>query len=98
MGLGTMFKANKAARAQQKGDKAEAMRLFEECFQEGLTDPRYVLSYAVLMIRDGQYQKAKDFLVKYQKAPGMTPDQRITLIVDYAACCFRLGDQDQGVR
>ncbi len=98
MGLGTMFKANKAARAQQKGDKAEAMRLFEECFQEGLTDPRYVLSYAVLMIRDGQYQKAKDFLVKYQKAPGMTPDQRITLIVDYAACCFRLGDLDKGVR
>ena len=98
MGLGTMFKANKAYREQKNGHSGEAMRLFEECFQEGLTDPRYVLSYAVLLIRDGQYQKAKDFLVKYQKAPGMTQDQRVTLIVDYAACCYRLGDLDKGVR
>jgi tetratricopeptide (TPR) repeat protein len=93
-----MFKANKAYRAQKNGDEAEAMRLYEECFQEGLADPRYVLAYAVLMLRDGQYQKAKDFLVKHQKAPGMTPDQRVTLIVDYAACCYRLGDLDKGVR
>ena len=98
MGLGTMFKANKAYRAQKNGDEAEAMRMYEECFQEGLADPRYVLAYAVLMLRDGQYQKAKDFLVKHQKAPGMTPDQRVTLIVDYAACCYRLGDLDKGVR
>ena len=98
MGLGTMFKANKAYRAQKNGDETEAMRLYEECFQEGLADPRYVLAYAVLMLRDGQYQKAKDFLVKHQKAPGMTPDQRVTLIVDYAACCYRLGDLDKGVR
>ena len=98
MGLGTMFKANKAYRAQKNGDNAGAMRLYEECFQEGLDDARYVMAYGVLLIRDGQYQKAKDFLVKHQKAPGMTPDQRVNLIVDYAACCFRLGDLDKGVR
>ena len=97
MGLGTMFKANKAYRAQQKGNEGEAMRLYEECFGEGLVDPRYLLSYAVLLIRDGQYQKAKDLLVKHQKAPGMTADQRVTLIVDYAACCYRLGDLDKAV-
>ena len=98
MGLGTMFRANKAYRAQQNGRNEEAMRLYESCFQEGLDDARYALAYAVLLIRDGQYQKAKDFLVKHQKAQGMTADQRITLIVDYAACCFRLGDLDKGVR
>ncbi len=98
MGFLTMFKANKAYRAQKNGDAKEAMRLYEECFAEGLNDPRYVLAYAVLIIRDGQYQKAKDFLVKYQKAPGMTPDQRVSLIVDYSACCFRLGDLDKAIR
>ena len=98
MGLGTMFRANKAYRAQQNGRNEEAMRLYESCFQEGLDDARYALAYAVLLIRDGQYQKAKDLLVKHQKAQGMTADQRITLIVDYAACCFRLGDLDKGVR
>ena len=97
MGLGTMLKANKAYREQRNGNSRTAMALYEECFGEGLNDPRYVLAYAVLMIRDGQYQKAKDFLVKHQKAPGMTPEQRVNLIVDYAACCYRLGDLDKAV-
>ncbi len=98
MGFGTMFKANRAYKTQQKGNNEEAIRLYEECFAEGLNDPRYVLAYAVLIIREGRYQEAKDFLVKHQKAPGMTPDQRTTLIVDYAACCFRLGELDKAVR
>ena len=97
MGILTSFKANKAYRAQQGGKTEEAIRLYEECFAEGLNDARYVLSYAVLIIRDGQYQKAKDFLVKNQKAQGMTPDQKVSLIVDYAACCFRLGELDKAI-
>ena len=97
MGFLTSFKANKAYRLQQKGQKAEALKLYEEAFAEGLNDPRYNLAYALLIIRGGDYQKAKEFLVKHQKAPGMTQDQRITLFVDYAACCFRLGDLDKGI-
>ena len=93
----TGIKANKAYRLQRNGNKEEALRLYEECFAEGLDDPRYNLAYALLIIRDGQYQKAKDFLVKHQKAPGMTQDQRTNLLVDYAVCCFRLGDLDKGI-
>ena len=96
MGLGTVFKANKALKAQKNGNKQEAMRLYEECFNEGLADMRYVLSYAVLLIRDGQYQKARELLVKYQKLP-MQPEQRINMIVDYSACVFRMGDTDKAV-
>ena len=96
MGIFTAVKANKAYRLQQKGQQEEAIRLYEEAFAEGPMDPRYLLSYALLIIRDGQYQKAKDFLVKYQKVQ-MSPDQRTTLLVDYAACCFRLGDLDKGI-
>ncbi len=97
MGFMTSFKANKAYRLQQKGQKEEALKLYEEAFAEGLNEPRYVLAYAMIIIRNGEYQKAKDFLVKHQKAPGMTQDQRITLFVDYAACCFRLGNIDKGI-
>ena len=97
MGFLTPIKANKAYRLQQKGQKDEALKLYEEVFSEGMNEPRYVLAYALLMIRDGEYQKAKDFLVKHQKAPGMTGDQRTNLLVDYAVCCFRLGDVDKGI-
>ena len=97
MGFLTPIKANKAYRFQQKGQREEARKLYEEAFAEGLNDPRYVLSYALLLIRSGEYQKAKDHLVKYQKAPGMTQEQRVTLLVDYAACCFRLGNIDKAI-
>ena len=97
MGFMTGLKANKAYRLQRNGQTEEAIKIYEEAFAEGLNDPRYVLAYALLIIRKGEYQKAKDFLVKHQKAPGMTPDQRGTLLVDYATCCFRLGDLDKGI-
>ena len=96
MGIFSTVKANKAYRLQQKGEKQEAIRLYEEAFQEGVNDPRYNLAYALLIIREGQYQKAKDFLVKHQKTP-MSQEQRTTLLVDYAACCFRLGNLDKGI-
>ena len=97
MGFMTGLKANKAYRLQKNGQTEEAIRIYEEVFAEGMNDPRYVLAYALLIIRKGEYQKAKEFLVKHQKAPGMTPDQRVTLLVDYATCCFRLGDLDKGI-
>ena len=97
MGFMTGIKANKAYRLQKNGQTEEAIKIYEEAFAEGLNEPRFVLAYALLIIRKGEYQKAKDFLVKHQKAPGMTPDQRVTLLVDYAACCFRLGDLDKGI-
>ena len=49
MGFGTMFKANRALKAQKNGATDEAVRLYEECFAEGLNDARYVLPYAVLI-------------------------------------------------
>ena len=97
MGVFSGFKATKAMKMQKAGNKEEAIRLYEESFAEGMNQPRFLLAYALLLIRDGQYQKAKDFLVKNQKAPGMTQQQRIELLVDYACCCFKLGSLDKGI-
>ena len=96
MGFMSAMKANKAHRLQQAGRREEAIKLYEEAFAEGLNDPRFLLAYALLIIRDGQYQKAKEFLVKHQKVQ-MAPGQRVELLVYYATCCFRLGDVDKGI-
>ena len=96
MGIGAYLKGSKAIKLQKKGEKEEAIRLYEEAFAEGLNDPRFLMPYALLIIRDGQYQKAKEFLVAHQKAP-LTPSQRVELMVYYATCCFRLGNVDKGV-
>ena len=96
MGFMSAMKANKAHRLQQAGRREEAIKLYEEAFAEGLNDARFLLAYALLIIRDGQYQKAKEFLVKHQKVQ-MAPGQRVELLVYYATCCFRLGDVDKGI-
>ena len=91
------MKAAKAVRLQKAGNRTEAIRLYEEAFAEGVNDPRYLLPYALMIIRDGQYQKAREFLVKHQKAPGMSPQQRTELLVYYATCCLRLGNVEKGI-
>ena len=97
MKLKTIMNANKALRLQKNGNGREAIPLYEEAFADGLNDPRFLLPYALLIIRDGQYQKAKEVLVAHQKAPGMTQEQRVELLVYYATCCFRLGNTDKGI-
>ena len=97
MGIKAYFKGSKAIKLHKKGENEAAKRLYEEAFAEGLNDPRFLLPYALLIIREGQYQEAKEFLVKHQKTPGMSQDQRVTMLVNYAACCFRLGNIDKGI-
>lgn len=96
MGIMSVLKANKALRFQRNGKNAEALRLYEEAIAEGMNDPRFFMPYALLLVREGQYQKAKEFLVAHQKAP-LSPGQRVELLVYYATCCFRLGDVDKGI-
>ena len=93
----SIIKGNRAFALQKKGQKDEAIRLYEEAIAEGLNDPRYLMPYALLIIRDGQYQKAKDFLVAHQRVPGMSQQQRTELLVYYAVCCLRLGCVDKGI-
>ena len=97
MGLKALFLGNKAYRAHSKGNYEEAMKLYEEAMADGLDQPRFILGYAVLLLRSGQYEKARDLLVKAQKLPGLSPDMKTELFVDYAAAVFRLGDLDKGV-
>lgn len=97
MGFMTNMKARQAATKQSKGDVEGAMQLYKEAVAEGLNDPRMLLSYSVLLLRKGQYQDARDLLVKTQKVPGLTDDQRVTLFVNYAACVYKQGDLQKGI-
>ena len=97
MGFMTNMKGNRAYMLQSKGKLDEARKLYEEAYAGGLNDPRCLLAYAVLLLRSGEFAKAKDVLVKTQKAPGITAEQKTQLFMNYAACVYRLGDIDKGI-
>ena len=98
MGFMANMKANKAMTLQTKGDSEGARKLYEEAIEGGMNMPRALLGYALLLIRAGEYTKAQDVLVKTQKAPGLTAEQKSQLFMDYAVCCYKLNDTARGVR
>ena len=97
MNLIASLKARSAAAQVSKGKSAEAKKLYEEAVAAGLNEPRYLLSYSVLLIREGEYQTARELLVKHQKNPLLTDETRKQLFVNYAVCVYKLGDLQKGV-
>ncbi len=98
MSLKGMMTGRKAYKAHGNGNYAEAMKLYGEAMEEGMDNPRWILGYTVLLLRDGQYAKAREVLVGLQKHPALTPDMKNQLFVNYAAAVFRMGELDKGVR
>lgn len=98
MGFMANLKGQRAYAAHNKGDLVKAKKLYEEAMAGGLLSARPMLGYAILLIREGSYEKAIELLKKTEKAPDLTPDRRSQLVVDYAACCAKTGQLDKGVR
>jgi len=92
------IKAQSAVRKYQSGDVEAAKKLYEEAITMGLNDPRYILSYSVLLLRSGEFQKARELLVAHQKNPLLRGETRRQLHVNYAVCMFKLGDEEKALR
>ena len=58
MGFMATIKAQQAMRAHGKGDLDTAKKLYEEAIDKGLMSARPMLGYAILLIREGSYDKA----------------------------------------
>lgn len=97
MGFMATIKAQQAMRAHGKGDLEQAKKLYEEAIDKGLMSARPMLGYAILLIREGSYDKAMPLLIKAQKCPDLTPDQKSQLFVDYAACLMKKGELDKAI-
>ena len=100
MGLFDGIKIRKAIMHQQKGDLAQARAAYEELYAQGVNLCAYMLPWAVMLLREGgeeNYKKAKEVLVKAQKASDVTPERRKELVLDFAVACFKLGEGEKAV-
>lgn len=97
MGFMASIKAQQAMRAHGKGDLEQAKKLYEEALSKGLLSARPMLGYAVLLIREGSYDRAMELLKKAQKCPDLQPDQKSQLFVDYAACLAKKNELDKAI-
>ena len=81
MSLKATLKARSAVAKANKGDTQEALKLFEEAVNDGLTDVNSILGYSVMLIRNDECQKARELLVKIQNY-NMTPALKNQLFVN----------------
>lgn len=97
MGIFSGMKAQRAVMAHSKGDLDTARDLYAQVYTEGVSNPRYLLPYSILLLRDGEYDKAKEVLKKVEKAGGLTPDQRAQMLTNYAVASWKTGNIDYAV-
>lgn len=91
------IKGRMALAKQSKGDMEGAKKLYEEALAAGMDSAQYMLAYSVMLLRNGAYERAKEVLVKTQKAPGLGEAQRQQLFMNYAVACYKLGDLQKAI-
>ncbi len=84
----------------QKGQKEEALGIYEALYRDGVVLAAYMLPYSVLLMRSGDenvFGKVKEIMVKAQKAPDMTAERRQQLLMNYAIATWKTGNIEKAV-
>ena len=102
---------NKALRAHQNAQQAAkrgddkqmekqyalAKILYEEALEAGCKMPKVYMSYAILLMRDGELERAKQLMLEVQKHPGLIDAEKKQLQINYAVCQWKLGNIDKAI-
>lgn len=105
------MKANQAIKAHSAGndccDKGmidlgktryeTAMKLYEEAYQLGLRTCNFMQSYAILLMREGNIERAKALLLEVQNEKSLTKDDWHNLRINYSICQWRQGNLDKAI-
>ena len=100
MGLGDTIKITFALRKHQKGEIEEARAIYEDLYSRGCISSRYLLPYSIMLLRDCKeesYHKAKEVLLKAQKAADLSENGRSELLLNFAVADFKLGNVEKAV-
>lgn len=91
-----LLEAGKVEQARQKHD--EALKCYEEAYAAGLDRVGMLMSYGVLLMREGDFAKAKEVFLRVHYKRGLSDEDRFDLRVNYAVCLWRLGKLDEGIQ
>ena len=100
MGMFDSFKARKALIDHRKGNIAAARAAYEALYADGFINASYMISWSYILLREGgeeNYKKVKEILVKAQKDPTLTEQQRGDLLVNFAVADYKLGNTEKAV-
>ena len=75
----------------------EALRYYEEAERQGTVAPNVLQGYALMLMREGDFEKAKAVMGKISKLKKLTDDDWFQLRVQYSICLWRMGELDRAM-
>ena len=97
MGFLANMKGQKALNLHGKDDFDGARKLYDEAYAAGMNDPRLLLAYSVLLLRQREYQLAREVLVNVQKLPNLSAEHKTQMFMNYSVACHMLGDTQRAI-
>lgn len=88
-------KQGKYAEAEVKLN--EALKQYEEAYQAGYRQSNALQGYSLLLMRKGDFPKAREIMLETSKDKTMKPEDRFTLRVDYSICQWKMGNVDKAI-
>ena len=81
--------------AREKYD--EALRLYAEAYDAGCRKTGVLMSYSVLLMRTGEFARARELMKEISQDRTMSEDTHFELRVNYSICLWRLGILDKAI-
>lgn len=85
----------KPAEAEEKYQ--EALRLYEEAASLGNMPQKIYQGYAVLLLRMGKFDRARDLMVDMSRMKNLTDDDWFQLRLHYSIYQWRMGELDKAI-
>lgn len=86
----------KVADAKAKYD--EALGMYKQAYDAGCRKTGILMSYSVLMMRNGMFAEARELMKEVSAIGGMSEEVHFELRINYSICLWRLGILDEAIK
>lgn len=90
-----LLNTGKNSDAKKKHD--EALEAYAQSYDLGCRKPQYMIGYAILLMRKGEFQRARDIMLDVNANPKLTKDEKYQLRINYSVCQWKLGHLDTAI-
>lgn len=87
--------AGKPREAEEKYQ--QVVKLYEQAMAAGHQRPAVALGYAILLMRLGQFEKARDIMQPMRLDKSLTESDWFDLRLNYSVCLWKLGQLDDAI-
>jgi len=83
--------------AESEAKLNEAIKLYGEAYAAGFRKTNALQGYALLLMRSGNFERAREIMLECSKDKTMSQEERFSLRVDFSICQWKMGNLDKAI-